>query len=88
MRYGWNAGHLAFADMQIVGVFEKDGQKLPHSLTGKWDTALEVDSPDGGKQKIWEVNPRPTDNSRSVPNFSGKHWSSLDQDLNRLEHSD
>ena len=50
--------------VQIVGVFEKDGQKLPHSLTGKWDTALEVEQPGGQKERIWEVHPRPADTSR------------------------
>jgi len=50
--------------LQIVGAFEKDGQKLPHTLTGKWDTALEASMPDGSKQKIWQAHPPPAESSR------------------------
>ena len=51
--------------LQIVGAFERDGQKLPHTLTGKWDTSLEASMPDGTKQTIWHVHPLPADSSRS-----------------------
>ena len=50
--------------LQIVGAFEKDGQKLPHSLTGKWDTALEATMPDGTKQRIWTIHPMPAETTR------------------------
>ena len=52
------------AAVQILGAFEKDGQKLPHSLTGKWDTALEAAMPDGTKQTIWRAHPLPKITSR------------------------
>lgn len=71
-----NKGHLCtsvscpcypdyFSCLQIVGAFERDGQKLPHTLTGKWDTSLEASMPDGTKQTIWHVHPLPADSSRS-----------------------
>ncbi len=50
--------------LQIVGAFEKDGQKLPHTLTGKWDTALEATMPDGTKQRIWTIHPMPAETTR------------------------
>ncbi len=50
--------------IQIVGAFEKDGQKLPHTLTGKWDTALEATMPDGSKQRIWTIHPMPAETTR------------------------
>ena len=73
--------------LQIVGVFEKDGQKLPHTLTGKWDTALEVESPGGGKEKIWEVNPRPADNSRSGSSTHMIHRHAMDTAMHRECHA-
>ena len=53
--------------MQVVGAFEKDNQKLPHTLTGKWDTALEALMADGTKQTIWKVHPLPKVTSRYWP---------------------
>lgn len=50
--------------IQIVGAFEKDGQKLPHTLTGKWDTALEATMADGSKQRIWTIHPMPAETTR------------------------
>ena len=55
------------AMMQVVGAFEKDNQKLPHTLTGKWDTALEALMADGTKQTIWKVHPLPKVTSRYWP---------------------
>ena len=55
------------AMMQVVGAFEKDGQKLPQTLTGKWDTALEALMADGSKQTIWKVHPLPKVTSRCWP---------------------
>ena len=55
------------AIMQVVGAFEKDGQKLPQTLTGKWDTALEALMADGTKQTIWKVHPLPKVPSRCWP---------------------
>ena len=55
------------AIMQVVGAFEKDGQKLPQTLTGKWDTALEALMADGTKQTIWKVHPLPKVTSRCWP---------------------
>ncbi|KAL3144723.1 hypothetical protein ABBQ38_001846 [Trebouxia sp. C0009 RCD-2024] len=59
------AGRLSSKDAhQVVGTFEKDGQKLPHTLTGKWDTALEAQMADGTKETIWRVHPLPKITSR------------------------
>ncbi|DBA86398.1 TPA: hypothetical protein ACH3X2_005620 [Trebouxia sp. C0005] len=59
------SGRLSSKDAhQIVGAFEKDGQKLPHTLTGKWDTALEATMPDGTKQRIWTIHPPPAETTR------------------------
>ena len=54
--------------LQIVGAFEKDGQKLPHNLTGKWDTSLEATMPDGTKQRIWTIHPMPAETTRYTAN--------------------
>ena len=58
------------AMLQVVGAFEQDGQKLPHTLTGKWDTALEAHMADGTRQTIWKVHPLPKVTSRYMPFFS------------------
>ena len=70
--------------MQIVGTFEQGGQKLPHTLTGKWDTALEAGMPDGSKQRIWQSHPAPAETTRyaRAPKHTIMHCTATLQQIN------
>lgn len=50
--------------VQVSATFEKNGQALPHTVTGKWDHSLDAHLPDGTTQRIWVPHPPPSDPTR------------------------
>ena len=50
--------------VQVSATFEKNGQALPHTVSGKWDHSLDAHMPDGTKQHIWTIHSPPPDPTR------------------------
>lgn len=45
-------------------MFERNGQALPETMSGKWDHSLDAHMSDGTTQRIWQPHPPPADPTR------------------------